>query len=330
MIYVFRPRHARFVSGCVLAAALAAPAAAQPPRQPTAPAPSPVTSRLQARTFVCPMHGDVHSKTPGKCPICGMALVSADPAAAGAYHVDLQTSPSPVVPGRPFELQVRVRDPKTKAVVTDFTEVHEKRYHMFVISQDLEHYDHIHPEQQPDGSWSIEVTVPKPGLYKVYSDFLPRGGTPQVIARTLVTQGIAGDPAAAGSRLTPDTELSHIADSMAVTLDLPPGGLVAGREETLTYRITDAASGAPVTDIEPYLGAWGHSLLISEDTSHVVHAHPAEHVHEGPEAKGGGPTLTFKAVLPQPGTYRIWTQIKRRGDVSTAVFTVAVSPPGTR
>jgi hypothetical protein len=117
---------------------------------------------------------------------------------------------------------------------------------------------------------------------------------------------------------------------MSVTLRLPPGGLIAGREQTLTYRIVDAATGAPVSDIEPYLGAWGHSLLISEDTSHVVHAHPSEHVHAGADAKGGGPELTFKAILPEPGTYRIWTQIKRGGDVSTAVFTVAVAPATIR
>lgn len=330
MIHGFRQcpgTRSRSILWLLLISALAAPAAAQPPR--AAAAPPRIEAAPQAGAFTCPMHPDVRSTTQGTCPVCGMALVSRDPAAAGGYDVQITTSPTPVVAGRPFELQVTVRNPKTKTVVKEFTEVHEKRYHMFVISQDLEHYDHVHPEQRPDGSWSLELTVPKPGHYKIYSDFLPRGGTPQVIARTLVTAGVAGEHAA-GTRLTPDTELSHIADSMSVTLQLPPGGLIAGREQALTYRVTDAATGAPVTDIEPYLGAWGHSLLISEDTSHVVHAHPAEHLHEGPNPKGGGPALTFRAALPEPGTYRIWTQIKRRGEVSTAVFTVAVAPPAIR
>jgi hypothetical protein len=258
-----------------------------------------------------------------------MALVSRNPSTQHPYNLEIRTSPAPVVPGQPFKLQVTVRDPEGKGVIKDFTEVHEKRYHMFVISQDLEHYDHIHPEQQPDGAWSIDVTVPRAGHYKLYSDFLPRGGTPQVIARSLVTAGVAGE-LGTETRLTPDRELSHIADSMSVTLGLPPGGLIAGREQTLTYRIADAATGAPVTDIEPYLGAWGHSLFISADTNHAVHAHPSEHVREGRGAKGGGPELTFKATLPESGNYRIWTQIKRRGEVSTAVFTVAVAPPAIR
>ena len=309
-------------------AALAAPAAAQP--SPAAAARRPQSDLAQPKgTFVCPMHPAVQSKTTGTCAVCGMALVSGDPSPQNAYTLEIRTSPAQVVPGRPFDLQVTVRDTKTKAVVKDFTEVHEKRYHMFVISHDLEHYAHIHPEQQPNGSWSLEITVPKPGHYKIYSDFLPKGGTPQVIARSLVTAGVAGEHGSE-TRLTADRELSHIADSMSVTLGLPPGGLIAGREQTLTYRITDAATGAPVTDIEPYLGAWGHSLLVSEDTSHAVHAHPSEHVRGGPDAKGGGPELTFKATLPEPGNYRIWTQIKRGGEVSTAVFTVAVAPPAVR
>lgn len=330
MIHGFRRRRdvrSGFVLWLLVLAALAGPAAAQP--SPAAAARRPGSPAQQADTFVCPMHSDVQSKIPGTCPVCGMALVSRIPSAPSAYNLEITTSPAPVVPGRPFELQVTVRDSGTKDVVKAFTEVHEKRYHMFVISQDLEHYDHIHPEQQPDGSWRIDVTVPKPGLYKIYSDFLPRGGTPQVIARSLGTAGVAGEHGTE-TRLTPDRELSHIADSMSVTLRLPPGGLVAGREQNLTYRITDAATGAPVTDIKPYLGAWGHSLLISEDTRHVVHAHPSEHVREGPGAKGGGPELTFKATLPEPGNYRIWTQIKRGVEVSTAVFTVAVAPTPIR
>ena len=331
MIHGFRWRSGipwRVLLWVFVTAALTAPAAAQAPAA-VAPRPPQGDPSQQVGTFVCPMHPDVQAKTPGTCPVCSMALIRRNPSAQTAYDLEISTSPAPVVAGRPFQLQVTVREPKTNRVVKDFTEVHEKRYHMFVISQDLEHYDHVHPEQQPDGSWSIDITVPKTGHYKIYSDFLPRGGTPQVIARSLVTADVAGEHGNE-TRLTPDRELSHISDSMSVTLRLPPGGLMAGREQTLTYQIADAASGAPVTDIEPYLGAWGHSLLISEDTSHVVHAHPSEHVREGPDSKGGGPELTFKATLPKPGNYRIWTQIKRRGEVSTAVFTVAVAPPAIR
>jgi hypothetical protein len=283
----------------------------------------------QTGRLMCPMHPDVRSNDPGTCPICGMALVPADPLAAREYDVEIDVGDRGAVAGQPFRLAIAVRDPDTHAIVREFTEVHEKLFHMFVISQDLTHYDHVHPEQQADGTWALDVTLPRPGYYKIYSDFLPAGGTPQVIARPLVTRGFDGDLASSSASLVPDGSLRGTAGRMSVALQLPPTGLVAGRQETFVYTITDLATGEAVNDIQPYLGAWGHSVIMSEDTVNLVHAHPAETLPAPDEEAGGGPTLTFKALLPKPGTYRIWTQLKRDDVVSTVAFTVAVASPAT-
>ena len=242
------------------------------------------------------------------------------------YHVDIDT-PRGIVAGRPFRLRLTVRHPRSRAVVQDFAVVHEKRFHMFVIGEDLTHYDHVHPEQQADGSWAIDVTLPRSGRYRLYSDFLPTGGTPQVNNQPLVTSDVeAGETAAAEGRLVPDRLLNHVVGDLSVTLELPAGGLLAGREERFLYRLADARTGKPVDDVEPYLGAWGHSMAVSENMSRMVHAHPVELVPDGQPAARAGPTLTFKAALPEAGTYRIWTQIKRRGEIATAVFTVRAEP----
>ena len=278
----------------------------------------------QQSAFVCPMHPEVQSAVAGTCSKCGMALLPTSPPNVSAYALELRTVPAAVTPGRPFQLLLTVRD-ATGALVKEFVEVHERRFHLFVISHDLEHYAHVHPEQRGDGSWSVDVTVPASGHYKLYADFLPEGGTPQALALPLVTAGAVVAPPAAAS-LTPDDILHKTLESMRVSLELPEGGLVAGREATFTYMLTDAATRRPVTDIEPYLGAWGHSLLVSADLSHVVHAHPLESLHHGTNGAGGGPTLTFKARLPEAGKYRIWTQVKRDGEISTVVFTVPVLP----
>jgi hypothetical protein len=220
---------------------------------------------------------------------------------------------------------VTVRDRNEGHVVRDFAVVHEKRYHLFVISQDLEHYDHVHPSQDDDGSWVAEVMLPREGQYKVYSDFMPSGGAPQVIAVPLVIGNHATDGPSRIAALVPDRVLRKAVGNMSVTLDLPEGGLVAGRNETLVYHMIDARTGASVTDIEPYLGAWGHTVVMSEDTHQFVHAHPVETMAADDGAAGGGPTLTFKAIFPTPGRYRVWTQMKRGGELSTAVFTIAVA-----
>lgn len=300
-----------------------------------APAP-PFTQTLQpalsqpvpgSAVYACSMHPDAAAAGPAMCPRCGMAMVIMDPFDAREYEVIAQTDPRAVRPGQPFRLNLMIREPVSRAVVHDFATVHDKRYHLFVVSQDLEHYAHVHPEQQTNGSWALEVTVPRPGYYKLYSDFLPAGGTPQVVALPLVTAGFRGDLASSRAALVPDRVLRKQVGDMTVSLAVPAGGFAAGREEKFACHLTDRRTGAPVTDIEPYLAAWGHTLVISEDTLSVVHAHPVELVPERDAAARGGPTITFKALFPKAGRYRLWTQIKRHDEVLTAVFTVDVVSP---
>lgn len=254
-------------------------------------------------------------------------MVVMDPFDAREYDVVVQTEPRAVRAGEPFRLEITVREPVSRAVVREFATVHDKRYHLFVISQDLEYYAHVHPEQQTDGSWALNVTVPKAGYYKLYSDFLPAGGTPQVVALPLVTAGFRGDLASSGALLRPDRVLNKNVGDMTVAMSLPAGGFVAGREETFACHLTERRGGAPVSDIEPYLAAWGHTLVMSEDTQSVVHAHPVELVPAGEPSARGGPTITFKALFPKAGRYRLWTQLKRHEEVVTAVFTVDVVSP---
>lgn len=259
-----------------------------------------------------------------------MALTPADPFDAREFLVDLTSTPTAPRAGAKTRVRLTVREPVSRAIVRDFVEVHEKPYHLFVVSQDLEHYDHVHPSQQADGSYVVDVTLPRPGFYKLYSDFLPLGGLPQVVTRSLATAGFSGTLASQRARLVPDETLTRRTDGMRVTLTPPQDGLVAGRDETLQYHIVDDVTGAPIADLEPYLAAFGHTLVLSEDTIHYVHAHPVESLPDGRLPAAGGPNLTFKAMLPKPGRYRLWTQLKRRGVVSTVSFTVAAASPAER
>src|SRR5437773_4544382 len=190
-----------------------------------------------------------------------------------------------------MRLRFTVRHPVSGAGVRDLAIVHEKPFHLFVISQDLEHYQHIHPEPQPDGSLLVALTLPRPGYYKLYADFFPLGGRPQVVPEALVTADAAGDLASSGARLVPDPALRKTAGDLVATLQVPGAGLVAGRDEKLVFEVADATTGAPVRDLEPYLGAFGHTLVISDDTLHYVHAHPVEPLPARAVEPRGGPVL---------------------------------------
>jgi hypothetical protein len=98
---------------------------------------------------------------------------------------------------------------------------------------------------------------------------------------------------------------------------LEAGDLRALRPSPLRFVVSDATSGAPVTDLEPYLGATGHLLIVDRELRAAIHGHP-----EG--APSPGPTVDFDPVLPAPGRYKLWVQFQRKGRVLTIPFVIEV------
>jgi hypothetical protein len=92
----------------------------------------------------------------------------------------------------------------------------------------------------------------------------------------------------------------------------------------MKFTLADAASGEPIRDLEPYLGAFGHTLILSEDLQDYVHSHPTEGPDSDVSRGLGGPTVTFEGYMPRPGRYRSWTQFQRDGQLTTVPFTFQV------
>jgi len=209
--------------------------------------------------------------------------------------------------------------------VRNFEEVHERPFHLFVVSWDLEHFAHVHPTLQDDGVMDVTTTLPREGAYQLYADFLPAGGFPQLVQSSLFTRGVSPEGAAEAveARRTARALTHEVREGNAggLRVRLEPATLVAGRMEVLAVAIEDAATGAPVADLEPYLGAWGHALIVSGDLADAVHSHPVT-----PLSSPGGPRIFFSQRFPRPGFYRMWVQLQRRGEVVTIPFTVDVRP----
>jgi len=251
-----------------------------------------------------------------------MALVPGDPFDTREYGIELATTPVAVKAGVPMTMLLTVRHPGTHDLVRDFEVVHEKRYHLFVVSRDMEFFEHIHPEQLPDGRWTVQTTLPRAGDYRILSDFLPTGGSPQFIGRTLETVDFTGDLESQAPRLMPDVDVTKTVGSVTAHLELEPAPLVEGQFAHLAFTLTDATSSRPVTDLQPYLGAFGHALILSEDMRDYVHSHPFEDIDASKTS--GGPTVTFEGYMPKAGRYRAWSQFQRNGEVITIPFTVNV------
>jgi hypothetical protein len=280
------------------------------------------------------MHPEVRQAQEGVCPKCGMPLRSLNPSVRGDYGLEMTATPARPKAGERVRLRFVVTHPETGAPVRNFVLNHERLFHLFVVSRDLSDYQHIHPQLDADGGFTVETSLPREGPYKLHSDFFPAGGTPQLVHQELATAGHRSTPrhvAPAAVTLTPDATLTKTLDGMRISLDLGTGDgtPAAGVLVPLKFRLADASTGAPVRDLEPYLGAWGHTLILNADQSHYLHSHPTEMLPDGydPARARGGPEVEFRAMFPEAGDYRIWTQFQRAGRVTTVSFTVRVRPP---
>src|SRR5262245_35119503 len=214
--------------------------------------------------YVCPMHPEVTDNKPGACPKCKMKLVKSAPPETTEYIVRMESLPKAPLAGANVKLRFSIFHPLTEKQIKEFNILHDMPFHLFVVSQDFEDFQHIHPTQQADGSFTIETKLPRAGYYKIFCDFFPKGGSPQVIHRYLITAGFKGDLLSARARLTPDKQLTKTVDGTRFELHFEPAQPFAGRPAVLRYHLVDAQTGQPVSDLQPYLGAWGHTLVLSE------------------------------------------------------------------
>jgi hypothetical protein len=267
--------------------------------------------------YHCPMDEDVVSAAPGRCPRCGMTLLPLDGPSLAPHPVALTTTPAALRAGEPGTLHLRVTTP-AGAPVSSYGVIHERRMHLFIVSFDLEDFAHVHPELGPDGDWVLPFTFPRPGTYRLLADFLPSGGSPQLVPLTFTTAGTAAS-VVAHPRLTVDSTSTRHQSGVAVRLTTA-AALTAGRSSVITFELSDEVSGQPIGDLEPYLGALGHLLAVSEDLVDAVHAHP---LASAPRLDG---RVSFAVRFPRAGRYRVWAQFQRRARVLTVPYSVEAVP----
>ncbi|MFI7383434.1 hypothetical protein [Streptomyces sp. NPDC049813] len=218
------------------------------------------------------------------------------------YSLDLERDR---LPGRTGELRFTIRKDATGAAVTAYRKEHGKELHLIVVSRDLTGYRHLHPVRAADGTWSTPVALPAAGDYRIFADFTPRGEKEGLTLGAGL--GVAGRYAPAP--LPAPSATARVPGGYEVRLE---GGLKAGAASGLTLRVSK--DGRPVTDLQPYLGAYGHLVALRSGDLAYLHVHP----HDG----GPGPGVSFTATAPSTGTYRLFLDFRHGGEVRTAAFTV--------
>lgn len=208
------------------------------------------------------------------------------------------------------EITVHITN-KDGSPVNDFEVNHEKLLHLIIVNHDLSYFAHIHPDFKGDGKFTINNAFPAGGKYKMFADFKPVGGSTTTLSEWMDMEGKEGEHAA----VTPDSKLVKEVKDKEIELALT--STKAKEDVTLTFDIRDAKTKQGIDNLEPYLGAVGHVVILSEDAGQYLHVHPLDEKATGPKAQ-------FATSFPKSGTYKIWGQFQHRGEVITAPFVVEV------
>ena len=228
--------------------------------------------------------------------------------AADGYALELASTTQAA--GAPGRLELTITGPDGEPL-TAFTPSHEQELHLVVVRRDLTGYQHLHPTRDAQGTWTVPLTLAEPGPYKVFADFVPEGRDRSVV--------LAADLTAPGTYVpeplpAPASETS--VDGYDVALD---GDLVAGTSSPLVFTVR--RDGRPVTDLEPYLGAYGHLVALREGDLAYLHVHPHGEA-------GAGPDIAFAADVPSAATYRLFLDVAHGGEVRTAALTATATRSG--
>ena len=189
---------------------------------------------------------------------------------------------------------------------------HEKKMHLLLVRDDMTGFQHLHPEHK-DGKWAVTTNVPEAGLYQMYVDIDPEEEEPIVLRVPLTIGGMT----AKKEFPTPNADHSATSDGFKVVLETD--GTIKSHEETmLTFVVT--SGGKPVTAIGPYLGAYGHVVLLRHnDPDDFFHVHPVT------ETKPDDGRVQFEATFPVTGSYTLYAQFNLAGNVRTFPVTVEVA-----
>jgi hypothetical protein len=200
--------------------------------------------------------------------------------------------------------------------LTRYTESHEKELHLVVVRTDGAEFRHVHPEFDGE-TWSLPWSWDRPGTYRVFADFVPGDADEAPDVTLSRTVDVAGDY---DPRAQNPVTRSASVDGFDVTLT---GDLSATTSE-LTVEVT--RDGAPVTALEPYLGAWGHLVALREGDLGYLHVHP-EGGHPEPGTTAG-PSITFATAAPTEGRYLLYLDFQVDGRVHTAPFVLDTDGTG--
>jgi hypothetical protein len=203
----------------------------------------------------------------------------------------------------------RIRN-ETGAPQLQYALDHGKLLHLYVVSEDLAEYQHVHPSLDSSGSWTADLPALRPGVEHVVASFVAIDDTGGEHALVLGTDLlVAGE--ARRTPLPPPAETVST-DGLDVRLS---GDLIAGQTTSLALTVTRDGRAEPLLVM---LQSWAHVTAVHADTRSLTHLHPDGVAEPGDRS----PRQVDLVVNPaEPGTYRIFVDFATASGEHRVAFT---------
>lgn len=248
------------------------------------------------------------------------------------YSANLTVTPESITSANPVDLTFEIRDPKGE-LSRELEIIHEKPMHLFMVSEDLSVYFHEHPQQQSNGTFRLPFTFPNGGKFKIFIDFKPKGDEQTVESFDLEVEGETPDEV----ELVPDEKYEKTVGSLLVKMK-PNAELRKQKDLMLNFQVFDSETKSPVSDLQNYLGAKAHFVIIRKGLGRFVHAHPMTPDEIAEKGKNGGmkmnqsetpddekaSKITAMTNFPNSGIYKLFAQFKRNDQIITVPFVLEV------
>lgn len=256
--------------------------------------------------YACPMHPEVTGKKGEKCSKCGMELESGATKKVRDFDVKLSSTPEIIEAGKPANLSISITE-DSKNVKLDA--VHEMKMHLLVVNEELTWFDHIHPEEQTDGTYKVSEIFPGGGKHLLFTDYKPFGTSGNVNVQEIDVKGTPLNI----PKITTEKLVSKV-DKYIVTLT-NGNDLKTNKGQVLKFTIEENSKKLEEKDVEQYLGANAHIVMIGKETKDFLHIHPMSDINF---------PIYAETKIKKNGIYRMWVQFKIDGTVHTVDFTVNV------
>ena len=237
-----------------------------------------------------------------------------------------------ISPGQPVTISFTVMQPDGRPLTEYKTgSGPHTGVHLIIVRDDLAYIIHQHPPVGSGGLLRQTVTFPAPGPYKVLVDVYPNipGGQPNF--QLFTTVNVSG---AYHAQPLPSFHPELVVDGYHFDMQGHPS-IHAIQAQFINVEVTDAHGHKPT--FVPWFGALAHAIFFHQGSLDYFHTHicapnapncgalpgvTSSRVSGTSTAPG---KLTIGVLLPEPGTWRLFLQMKLAGRIVTAPYTLRVA-----